>query len=76
MPRLANAAFGGAQAADNGLLTANWRMGDGTSLTLRANLSDHDIADRLRESGGTPIWGGLPGDIMKPWSVVWCLEPR
>ena len=33
-PRLAGAAFGEAQAADNGLLTASWRMGDGATLRL------------------------------------------
>ena len=39
VPRLAGATFGDAQAADNGLLTAHWRMGDGTTLSLIANLS-------------------------------------
>ncbi len=32
-PRLAGAAFGGAQAMENGLLTATWRMGDGMTLS-------------------------------------------
>ena len=34
VPRLAGAAFGDAHAADNGLLTAHWRMGDGATLRL------------------------------------------
>ena len=38
VPRLAGAAFGEAIASDNGLLTANWRMGDGATLGLLANL--------------------------------------
>src|SRR5262249_5383658 len=38
MPRLARAAFGDARAADNGLLTAHWRMGDNTALYLISNL--------------------------------------
>jgi maltooligosyltrehalose trehalohydrolase len=72
MPRLDGAAFGEAKAADNGLLTAHWRMGDGATLRLVANLSDHDITppDNIT---GTPIWGGEPGDRLLPWSVVWHL---
>jgi len=72
VPRLAKAAFGEAHAADKGMLTANWRMGDGTRLTLQANLSNHDIPGQ-RETGGTPIWGGVAGDVLKPWSVFWRL---
>jgi len=76
MPRLANAAFGEAQAADNGLLTASWRLGDDTRLGLRANLSTTEITGKPRETGGIPIWGGEPRDVMMPWSVFWRLEPR
>ena len=43
MPRLAGAVFGEAHAADNGLLTAHWRMGDGAMLRLDANLSNDEI---------------------------------
>ena len=43
VPRLAGAAFGDAQAADNGLLTADWRMGDGTRLS-----ADRPICRRAR----------------------------
>ena len=39
--------------ADNGLLTAHWRMGDGTELRLTANLSDHEIAFSV--SAGTAM---------------------
>ncbi|HLX14028.1 MAG TPA: malto-oligosyltrehalose trehalohydrolase [Bradyrhizobium sp.] len=73
VPRLAKAAFGEAHAADNGLLTANWRMGDGTRLMLVANLSNRDIPVQ-RETGGTPVWGGVADGILKPWSVFWRLE--
>ncbi len=72
VPRLAKAVFGEAHAADNGLLTANWRMGDGARLTLQANLSNHDIPGP-GETGGRPIWGGAPGDALNPWSVFWRL---
>ncbi|MGD5712536.1 DUF3459 domain-containing protein, partial [Xanthomonas citri pv. citri] len=38
-PRLRGATFGDAAAADSGLVTAHWRMGDGATLRLAANLS-------------------------------------
>jgi len=73
IPRLAKAAFGEAHAADNGALKAHWRMGDGTRLTLQANLSNRDVTGQPRETSGTPIWGGVPSDVLKPWSVFWRL---
>jgi maltooligosyltrehalose trehalohydrolase len=76
IPRLAGAAFGEAHAAENGLLTANWRMGDGAALRLEANLSGSEIARRPRESTGSPIWGGEAGAVMPPWSVFWRMGSR
>ena len=70
IPRLAGTAFGEAGTADSGLLTANWRMGDGATLSLLANLSDR-IAQTAAASEGTLIWGQeLNGGIL-PWSVFW-----
>jgi maltooligosyltrehalose trehalohydrolase len=69
-PRLAGASFGAAHAADEGLLTANWRMGDGDTLFLVANLSPQEIAN-LSPRAGAPIWGGESGDRLPPWSVFW-----
>jgi maltooligosyltrehalose trehalohydrolase len=76
VPRLATAAFGDARAADDGLLTAHWRMGDGATLFLLANLSDRPIAHQLRKTTGTAIWGGEAGDPIPPWSVFWRLDAR
>jgi maltooligosyltrehalose trehalohydrolase len=76
VPRLAGAAFGDAQAADNGLLTAHWRLGDGATLRLEANLSSQEISRPEGEPAGELIWGGEPGPIMEPWSVFWRLEAR
>jgi malto-oligosyltrehalose trehalohydrolase len=76
MPRLANVAFGEAHAADNGLLTASWQLGDGARLLLRANLSTAEVTDNSRKEGVIAICGGPPGDVLPPWSVFWCLEPR
>ena len=72
-PRLAGAAFGQAEAAGNGLLTASWRMGDGATLRLLANLSATDL-DRTGNAIGRPIWGGGPAATLPPWSVFWRIE--
>jgi maltooligosyltrehalose trehalohydrolase len=76
VPRLAGASFGNAQAADNGLLTANWRMGDGATLQLVANLSNSEIAREGSAASGTPIWGGEAGELMPSWSVFWRVGGR
>ena len=76
LPRLAGAAFGDAQAREDGLLTAGWRMGDGAMLRLTANLSAHDIAPPPGPNAGTPIWGGEFSGPMSPCSVFWRLETR
>ena len=70
-PRLAGAVFGDAKAHDNGLTTANWRMGDGATLDLTANLSSSDITRQASQPPGTPIWGGEAGDRLPPWFVFW-----
>ncbi|MGY3616979.1 malto-oligosyltrehalose trehalohydrolase [Bradyrhizobium sp. USDA 10063] len=70
MPRLAGASFGDAQA-DNGLLTAHWRMGDGRRLSLTANLADREIAAPKDRPAGTLMWGSALGDNLPPWSVCW-----
>jgi malto-oligosyltrehalose trehalohydrolase len=74
VPRLAGAAFGEARAAENGLLTAHWRMGDGATLGLLANLSAKEIVHRRGETIGRPIWGDETGERIVPWSALWRLE--
>jgi maltooligosyltrehalose trehalohydrolase len=76
VPRLAGARFGDARAADNGLLTADWHLGDGATLRLTANLSKTAIAQKLNEPTGASIWGDPPDDVIKPWAVFWSLEAR
>jgi maltooligosyltrehalose trehalohydrolase len=71
IPRLAGAAFGKAQAADDGLLTADWRMGDGATLGLLANLSDRAISHAPGAPAGTLIWGSELGNSVPPWTVLW-----
>ena len=69
-PRLNGAAFGEASASEDGLLTAHWRMGDGATLRLIANLSASEIADAPAQ-GGTAVWGGNSDSRLPPWSVLW-----
>ncbi len=76
VPRLSGAAFGDAHAADDRLLTASWRMGDGAALQLTANLSNREIVHKRSEATGTPIWGGETSDMIAPWSVSWRLEAQ
>jgi maltooligosyltrehalose trehalohydrolase len=76
VPRLAKASFGKAHATDSGLLTADWRMGDGARLALLANVSEHPITGATDQPQGSLIWGNEPGQLIKPWSVVWRLEER
>ncbi len=72
VPRLAGATFGDAHADDHGLLTARWLMGDGTTLSLIANLSDREIAKAaVHDTRGTPIWGKELEENIPPWSTFW-----
>jgi maltooligosyltrehalose trehalohydrolase len=71
VPRLAGAASGEADATDSGLLTARWRMGDGATLQLLANLTNGDITHDPGEITGTPIWGSALSETVPPWSVFW-----
>lgn len=72
VPRLRGAKFGDASASDQGLLTADWRLGDGTTLRLAANLSDQP---RDAEAPvGTKVWGDDWDGIIPPWAVSWRLE--
>ena len=73
IPRLAGAAFGSARAAETGLLSADWHMGDNTRLSLAANLSDRDIAD-WHPGRGTLIWGCELTGGLPPWTVNWRIE--
>jgi maltooligosyltrehalose trehalohydrolase len=70
VPRLARARFGDASVDDDGLLSASWRMSDGTSLQLYANLSDQ-VINFQTEMTGTKIWGGDLSDVISPWAVHW-----
>jgi maltooligosyltrehalose trehalohydrolase len=73
VPRLAGTRFGAVQVEDNGLLTIDWRMGDGARLQLLANLSNGEMT-HPHQTTGAPIWGGEIHDRLPPWAVFWRLE--
>jgi len=59
-----------------GVLRAAWRLGDGSTLGLLANLSDAEVgvaspAGQLVFASATAAPGAL-----KPWSVVWTLSAK
>jgi maltooligosyltrehalose trehalohydrolase len=76
VPRLAGASFGDAHAVGDGLLMAHWRMGDGATLQLVANLSNSEMSRKASAASGTPIWGGEASDLVPPWSVFWRIGGR
>jgi maltooligosyltrehalose trehalohydrolase len=76
VPRLAGARFGDATAQGNGLLSAHWRLGDGSTLCLLANLSGRDIPGTRSQAAGTKIWGSDLYDVIPPWSVYWHIGHR
>ena len=61
VPRLAGAAFGEAKAADNGLLTAHWRMGDGATLRCSPTCRIGKSRQYVRCSQGNPDLGQRVG---------------
>ncbi len=73
VPRLAGAAFGEAHVSNDRIVSASWRMGDGTRLGLLANLSPKAVAHDARAAESTPIWGGEPESVLPAWSVHWRL---
>ena len=72
VPRLARMRRADATArfADD-MLQAQWRLGDGTTLRLLANLSDRAPRPPRDADIGTPVWGGRPPASLPAWSVYW-----
>ena len=57
---------------DASVLSAQWRMGDGSRLSLLANLTSDAVA-RVQELDCRPIWGGAPKKDLEAWSVHWAI---
>jgi malto-oligosyltrehalose trehalohydrolase len=72
VPRLAEASGGRAQS-DRGVITAQWRLADGSQLRLLANLTGEVAPNPQGFVQGQPLWGGSPGEELPPWSAHWWL---
>ena len=73
LPRLAAMRGGAGQAQhDGGVITAEWRLGDGSRLALMANLAPAPAA-RPRAFAGRPIWDGAPAEELEAWAVHWAI---
>lgn len=71
-PHLANCHFGSADLRHNeGLMLAQFPLGNGTRLFLHANLSDRNIPNDDVARNARPIWGGKRPTLLPPWSVYW-----
>jgi malto-oligosyltrehalose trehalohydrolase len=70
VPRLAGAAFGSARG-EGAVLSAHWRLSDGSALHLIANLSKVAAQRSRRAPAGRPLWGGAVESVLPPWSVFW-----
>jgi maltooligosyltrehalose trehalohydrolase len=74
-PRLARLDRNEAQAQwRDGVITARWRLGDGSHLALAANLSGGARERPADADWGRCIWGGNPPSTLPPWSVFWSIE--
>ena len=72
VPRLGGVRFGSAHR-DGPVITAWWRLGDGSPLALMANLSG-EIAQAPRlASEARSLWGDAPSGKLPPWSVAWTI---
>jgi hypothetical protein len=72
VPRLAGAS-GGRARSDRGVITAQWRLADGSQLRLLANLTGEVALTSQGVAQGQSLWGGSPGEELPPWSAHWWL---
>jgi malto-oligosyltrehalose trehalohydrolase len=74
VPRLAGIGGGHARTErTGGGITAEWRLDDGSSLRLVANLTPDVVARIGSAAPGRPIWGGAAPKELGPWSVHWAI---
>lgn len=57
----------------SGAMRVGWRLGDGSTLTLLANLDEQPV--RIPPVAGRLLWasGAAKNETMLPWSVAWYL---
>jgi len=72
VPHLAGTRFGGARL-DGQTLSVLWLLGNGTRLSVFANLSDHEQPCPKCDSTERPIFGGAPSPFLAPYAVHWTI---
>jgi len=72
VPRLAGVKFAIA-CGDGPILTSDWRLADGQTLRLVANLCDADAKAPRACRPLRSIWGGELPAVLPPWSVFWSI---
>jgi maltooligosyltrehalose trehalohydrolase len=74
VPRLKGTMAITSEILSDDAVLASWRLGDGTILTIVANLSEHAVQVPLRKTA--PIYGPVGGDMVPPCSTaVWIEAP-
>jgi maltooligosyltrehalose trehalohydrolase len=57
----------------DGVISAHWRLGDGSRLVLVANVGEQPKSRPPQAGHGRAIWGGAPPPELPPWSVFWSI---
>ena len=71
-PRLQNLERNDAHAGwRDGVILAQWRLGDDSRLALVANLGEQPRSRPPQAAHGRALWGGAPPRELPPWSVFW-----
>jgi maltooligosyltrehalose trehalohydrolase len=71
-PHLAGSRFGGAWL-EGYTLNANWLLGNGTRLSVLANLSADEQAYSEYDDAARPIFGGAIPASLAPYAVHWTI---
>jgi malto-oligosyltrehalose trehalohydrolase len=73
VPRLPGARFGSARRSGC-VISADWKMGDGSLLEVVANLSKQTASRSTRVGELLTIWTNAEPDRLPPWSVCWTIR--
>jgi len=64
------------RAAGGRLLSAQWRLADGSALRLAANLGPEAVPLVPLGTGWRQLWGPEPSTgTIGPWTVLWNIRP-
>jgi len=69
VPRLSGARAIGAEAVGDTAVIARWRLGDGATLVIAANLGRENV--RCELPGATPIWGTISVALPAETTLAW-----